>query len=213
MYGALLRIGQLTRTNQGWERPLPTECPKTSGCCESGWKFEEPERTIHSSVSRISIEIPRASQTQLCQNWPKPYSFVSLGLALSEKQTPQIIEEIQKPKEQIEGLESSVVLRRQVRSGRCRPPLYAVVDRDDAQHRRAQSKLKRLAREKKEVLVAYPTLCEAYTLVPHRLGKPTAEGWLNQTEGGVSLVNATPRRLPPRQSEARFLPRPAHYSL
>jgi hypothetical protein len=44
---------------------------------------------------------------------PKPYSFVSLGLALSEKQTPQIVEKIQKPKEQIEDVESSVVLRRQ----------------------------------------------------------------------------------------------------
>jgi predicted nucleic acid-binding protein len=40
-------------------------------------------------------------------------------------------------------------------------PLYAAVDRDDAHHRRAQSELKRLAREKKEVLVAYPTLFEA----------------------------------------------------
>jgi hypothetical protein len=38
---------------------------------------------------------------------------VRLGLALSEKQTPQVVEKIEKPKEQIEGLESSVVLRRQ----------------------------------------------------------------------------------------------------
>ena len=44
---------------------------------------------------------------------PKPYSFVPLGLALSEKQTPQVVEKIEKPKEQIEGLESSIVLRRQ----------------------------------------------------------------------------------------------------
>ena len=44
---------------------------------------------------------------------PKPYSFVPLGLALSEKQTPQIVEKIEKPKVQIEGLESSVVLRTQ----------------------------------------------------------------------------------------------------
>lgn len=44
---------------------------------------------------------------------PKPYSFVSLGLALSEKQNPQVVEKIEKPKEQIEGVESSIVLRRQ----------------------------------------------------------------------------------------------------
>jgi hypothetical protein len=47
---------------------------------------------------------------------PKPYSFLLLGLALSEKQTPHIVEKIEKPKDQIEGLESSVVLRRQTLS-------------------------------------------------------------------------------------------------
>jgi hypothetical protein len=36
-----------------------------------------------------------------------------LGLALSEKQTPQIVEKIEKPKEQMEGLEPGFVLRRQ----------------------------------------------------------------------------------------------------
>jgi len=36
-----------------------------------------------------------------------------LGLALSEKQIPQVVEKIEKPKEQIEGVESSAVLRRQ----------------------------------------------------------------------------------------------------
>ena len=44
---------------------------------------------------------------------PKPYSFVRLGLALSEKQTPQVIEKIETPTEQMEGLESRVALRRQ----------------------------------------------------------------------------------------------------
>ena len=44
---------------------------------------------------------------------PKPYSFVSLGLALSEKQTSQVVEKSEKPKEQMQGLESSVVLKRQ----------------------------------------------------------------------------------------------------
>jgi hypothetical protein len=32
----------------------------------------------------------------------------------SEKQTPQVVEKIKKPKEQIEGVESSIVLRRQM---------------------------------------------------------------------------------------------------
>jgi predicted nucleic acid-binding protein len=70
-------------------------------------------------------------------------------------------------------------------------PLYAAVDRDDAHHRRAQAELKRLARAKKEVLVACPTLCEAYTLVLYRLGKTAAQGWLDDVLAGVSLVNPT----------------------
>ena len=37
-----------------------------------------------------------------------------LGLALSEKQTPQVVEKVEKPKEQMGGLESSEVLRRQM---------------------------------------------------------------------------------------------------
>jgi hypothetical protein len=34
-----------------------------------------------------------------------------LGLALSEKQMPQVVEDIEKPKKQIKDLESSVALR------------------------------------------------------------------------------------------------------
>ena len=44
-------------------------------------------------------------------------------------------------------------------------PLYAAADPDDAHHERAQRELERLAREKREVVLAYPTLLEAYTLV------------------------------------------------
>ena len=58
-------------------------------------------------------------------------------------------------------------------------PLYAAADPDDAYHERAQRELRRLARDKCEVLLAYPTLSEAYTLVLNRLGKKTASTWLN----------------------------------
>jgi hypothetical protein len=44
---------------------------------------------------------------------PESNLFLPLGLALSEKQMPQVVEKIEKEKEQMEGLESSVVLRRQ----------------------------------------------------------------------------------------------------
>jgi len=71
-------------------------------------------------------------------------------------------------------------------------PLYAAADPDDAHHERARRELKRLAREKLEVIVSYSTLCEAYTLVLYRLGKEVAAGWLNQVLSGVALVNPTP---------------------
>ncbi len=55
-------------------------------------------------------------------------------------------------------------------------PLYAAVDPDDAHHARAHRELNRLARDKHEVLIAYPTLLEAYTLVLFRLGKRVLSG-------------------------------------
>jgi predicted nucleic acid-binding protein len=70
-------------------------------------------------------------------------------------------------------------------------PLYAAADPDDAHHKRARRELQRLAREKREVLVAYPTLLEAYTLVLFRLGKNAATSWLNDM-GSASLVNPSP---------------------
>ncbi len=72
-------------------------------------------------------------------------------------------------------------------------PLYAAADPDDAHHQRARRELRRLAGEKREVIVAYPTLSEAYTLVLYRLGKEAASGWLNDVLSGVALVNPTPQ--------------------
>lgn len=68
-------------------------------------------------------------------------------------------------------------------------PLYAAVDPDDEHHGRAQRELRRLARDKREVVVAYPTLLEAYTLVLYRLGKETASTWLKDALGGAALIN------------------------
>ena len=53
-------------------------------------------------------------------------------------------------------------------------PLYAAVDPDDAYHPQAQRELKRLARNHQDVIIAYPTLLETYTLVLHRLGRRNA---------------------------------------
>jgi predicted nucleic acid-binding protein len=67
-------------------------------------------------------------------------------------------------------------------------PLYAAVDPDDTHHKRARRELRRLADEHQEVVVAYPTLLEAYTLVLFRLGKNAALRWLDEMTG-AALVN------------------------
>ena len=71
-------------------------------------------------------------------------------------------------------------------------PLYAAVDPDDEHHARAQRELKRLAREKREVVLAYPTFLEAYTLVLYRLGNQAAFAWIEDTLRGAALINPTP---------------------
>lgn len=71
-------------------------------------------------------------------------------------------------------------------------PLCAAADRDDQYHRRAQRELDRLNREQREMIVAYPTLMEAYTLVLYRLGKQAAKTWLKEVLTGSALLNPTP---------------------
>jgi predicted nucleic acid-binding protein len=67
-------------------------------------------------------------------------------------------------------------------------PLYAAADPDDAHHKRSRRELRRLADEKQEIMVAYPTLLEAYTLVLFRLGETAALRWLEDM-AGAALVN------------------------
>ena len=67
-------------------------------------------------------------------------------------------------------------------------PLYAAVDPDDAHHKRAQRELKKLAASRREVVVSYPTLLEAYTLVLFRMGKDAALKWLEEM-ASAALVN------------------------
>jgi len=71
-------------------------------------------------------------------------------------------------------------------------PLYAAVDTDDSYHRRTRDELQRLARDQYSVLLAYPTLLEAYSLVLHRLGTGTAATWLREILIGSTLVNPSP---------------------
>lgn len=71
-------------------------------------------------------------------------------------------------------------------------PLYAAVDPDDRYHQRARRELKRLVRDRHELVIAYPTLLESYTLLLYRLGRPTAQKWLNEVLMGAAFVNPTP---------------------
>ncbi len=70
-------------------------------------------------------------------------------------------------------------------------PLYAANDEGDAYHQRALRQLKELARERREVLIAYPILLESYSLLLFNFGRSAASGWLEETSG-ASLVNPTP---------------------
>ena len=70
-------------------------------------------------------------------------------------------------------------------------PLYAAVDPHDARHKQALGELRKLDREKREIVVAYPTLLETYTMVLHRVGRDTASDWLTDM-ADAALVNPTP---------------------
>jgi len=71
-------------------------------------------------------------------------------------------------------------------------PLYAAVDPSDEHHERAQEDIRRLNSEGFGVAVAYPTLCECYSLVLYKLGAGAAQGWLGEIDGGSFLMNPTP---------------------
>jgi predicted nucleic acid-binding protein len=71
-------------------------------------------------------------------------------------------------------------------------PLYAALDPSDQYHHRAQAKLARLIHERREVVIAYPILFEAYLLVLYRLGTQAASSWLSDTMYGASFINPAP---------------------
>ena len=70
-------------------------------------------------------------------------------------------------------------------------PLYAANDEGDAYHLRALGDLKKLARDRREVLIAYPILLEAYSLLLYRLGRNAAADWLTEVSDSP-FVNPAP---------------------
>lgn len=70
-------------------------------------------------------------------------------------------------------------------------PLFAAADEDDSEHERALRQTDELERDGRIVLIPYPILLEAYSLVLKRFGSPAALRWLeNAVE--ASLINPTP---------------------
>jgi predicted nucleic acid-binding protein len=70
-------------------------------------------------------------------------------------------------------------------------PLYAANDEGDAHHPLALRQLKELARDRREVLVAYPILLEAYSLLLYKLGRHAASNWLAEVSD-ASFLNPAP---------------------
>jgi predicted nucleic acid-binding protein len=70
-------------------------------------------------------------------------------------------------------------------------PLYAANDEGDADHQRALRELKDLAADGREILIAYPILLEAYSLLLFKLGRNAALGWLSEVSD-ASYVSPTP---------------------
>jgi predicted nucleic acid-binding protein len=84
-------------------------------------------------------------------------------------------------------------------------PLYAAVDPHDARHRRAAQELRKLASEKRDILITLPTLLETYSLVLFRLGTKIASGWLSEM-ADAALVNPTSEDYRVAFSRLRLLP-------
>ena len=70
-------------------------------------------------------------------------------------------------------------------------PLYAANDEADTHHLRAIKELRELAHARQEILVAYPILLEAYSLLLFRLGRRAASDWATEMADG-SFVNPIP---------------------
>jgi len=70
-------------------------------------------------------------------------------------------------------------------------PLYAAVDPADMRHLQATQELQELALRRFDIVVSFPTLSEAYSLVLRKLGQKIALGWLNEMMD-AALINPTP---------------------
>jgi uncharacterized protein len=68
-------------------------------------------------------------------------------------------------------------------------PLYALADPSDQFHDRAHRELEIIVSRKHSVVVVFPVLCEAHTLVLRRLGGSYAANWLGELLAGTLPLN------------------------
>jgi len=69
-------------------------------------------------------------------------------------------------------------------------PLYAAADPSDTHHSRALDELQELAQSRSDVVVSFPILLEAYSLVRRRFDSNIALRWLSEIME-ATLVNPT----------------------
>jgi predicted nucleic acid-binding protein len=84
-------------------------------------------------------------------------------------------------------------------------PLYAAADEDDTYHEQSLRELQKLAKDRREVVIAYPTLLEAYGLVLFRIGTAAALKWLTYMSD-APLVNPTQEDYRQAFTRVRALP-------
>jgi predicted nucleic acid-binding protein len=68
-------------------------------------------------------------------------------------------------------------------------PLYALADPSDQFHGRAHRELEIMMSQSSALLLAFPVLCEAHTLVLRRLGGKYAANWLSEMLSGSLPMN------------------------
>src|SRR5580704_9127485 len=67
-------------------------------------------------------------------------------------------------------------------------PLFAAIDEGDKHHHEALRQLETLEQQRRAVVIPYPILLEAYSLVLYRLGVNAAQQWIALVTA-ASLIN------------------------
>jgi len=84
-------------------------------------------------------------------------------------------------------------------------PLYAAADESDAHHQRAHREAHALEKDRRQIVIAYPTLLETHALVLNRMGPRAAFEWLGYMSDSV-LINPGPEDYQRALMRVRALP-------